>query len=232
MATLRNSINDIYYDASVHHTSFNRNQSFFGNFTFRFMEIPIVGDIVEIPCFIRTQYTSSLTKKDCTLIAPFSNLIDEQSYSTFDTRFKYAITTRYDASMVMQYVDNTTYYVTYGGVMNENFKFIALMSWEFDISDDQHIMPVRPVFRLSYECFEKRDKMQKIICGRCLDAVANSCIRSANRVPEVKVKIIIDDIPFKMKEIQPPSILTTNDELLKLAANHIDSNIYDSGRVF
>jgi len=92
----------------------------------------------------------------------------------------------------------------------------------------------KPLLRLNpYPCLNKEDALQKFICGRWMTAVLGATVDTPSTygLREViepgcsrfeHVKIEIDECPFAIKSTDVPSISVTNEDLLQLAADHID----------
>ena len=218
-----------------------------------YMLIPVTGDNIEIPTMamfsLPTLENKILQKEPIDALAV--NLNNNGGYSTFKSvsaSIRDAFTVLYKNAHLRKLVTvgdpEKAYYGTYGAIFDENFKPIVMLSWELkkiyrdDEQDPFRYKFVRPVLRVAPEVFiNKSNTVERFIINQIIPTALSinylsspSCHRSviyeSNSVNcNTKVKVLIEKIPFIIKETDVPSISTTNEELLDTALNYIDEII-------
>lgn len=191
------------------------------------MEIPVNKEgIFECPTLV-FQKVASISKDADVIVAPFLYGGFPPGYSTFDTNIKYMLCSTWDHQLIPFSVDDKRYYIVNGGIFDSDLKAKALCSWEVDLRDNSSevcsLIKMKPVLRISPECFEKKDTMEKFIAGRLFSQATTAVIPLGG--DDYRIKIIIDDIPFKVKKPDVPSVSTTNEELFELAKEPL--NVYE-----
>lgn len=218
-----------------------------------YMLIPVTGDNIEIPTMamfsLPTLENKILQKESIDALAV--NLNNNGGYSTFKSvsaSIRDAFTVLYKNAHLRKLVTvgdpEKTYYGTYGAIFDENFKPIVMLSWELkkiyrdDEQDPFRYKFIRPILRVAPEVFiNKSNTVERFIINRIIPTALSitylsspSCYRSviyeSNSTDcNTKVKVLIEKIPFIIKETDVPSISTTNEELLGTALNYIDEII-------
>lgn len=191
------------------------------------MEIPVNKEgIFECPTLV-FQKVASISKDADVIVAPFLYGGFPPGYSTFDTNIKYMLCSTWDHQLIPFSVDDKRYYIVNGGILDRNLKAKALCSWEVVLRDNSSelypLIKIKPVLRISPECFEKKDTIEKFIAGRLFSQATTAVIPLDG--DNYRIKIIIDDIPFKVKKPDVPSVYTTNEELFELAKEPL--NVYE-----
>lgn len=191
------------------------------------MEIPVNKEgIFECPTLV-LQKVAGIPKDTDVIVAPFLYGGFPPGYSTFDTNIKYMLCSTWDHHLIPFSIDDKSYYIVNGGILDSDLKAKALCSWEVDLRDNSSrlypLIKMKPVLRISPECFEKKDTMEKFIAGRLFSQATTAVIPLDG--DNYRIKIIIDDIPFKVKKPDVPSVSTTNEELFELAKQPL--NIYE-----
>lgn len=215
-----------------------------------YMLIPVTGDNIEIPIMtmfsLPTLENKILQKEPIDVLAV--NLNNNGGYSTFKSvsaSIRDAFTVLYKKAHLRRLVTvgdpEKTYYGTYGAIFDENFKPIVMLSWELEkICRDDELRPyrykfIRPILRVAPEVFiNKSNTVERFIINQIIPTALSinylsspSCCRnviyeSNSTKCNTKVKVLIEKIPFIIKETDVPSISTTNEELLGTALNYID----------
>lgn len=228
--------------------SINRRVSFTDKFSY--MLIPVTGDNIEIPTMamysLPTLENKILQKEP--IDALVVNLNNNGGYSPFKSvsaSIRDAFTVLYKNAHLRKLVTvgdpEKTYYGTYGAIFDENFKPIVMLSWELKkIYRDDEQRPfkykfTRPVLRVAPEVFiNKSNTVERFIINKIIPTTLSvtylsspsyhrSEIYESNSTNcNTKVKVLIEKIPFIIKETDVPSISTTNEELLDTAVNYID----------
>ena len=215
-----------------------------------YMLIPVTGDNIEIPTMtmfsLPTLENKILQKEPIDALAV--NLNNNGGYSTFKSvsaSIRDAFTVLYKNAHLRKLVTvgdpEKTYYGTYGAIFDENFKPIVMLSWELKkIYRDDELRPykykfIRPILRVAPEVsINKSNTVERFIINQIIPTALSinypsspSCHRSViyesnSTNCNTKVKVLIEKIPFIIKETDVPSISTTNEELLGTALNYID----------
>ena len=218
-----------------------------------YMLIPVTGDNIEIPTMtmfsLPTLENRILQKEPIDALAV--NLNNNGGYSTFKSvgaSIRDAFTVLYKNAHLRRLVTvgdpEKTYYGTYGAIFDENFKPIVMLSWELEkICRDDEQVPfrykfIRPILRVAPEVFiNKSNTVERFIINQIIPTALSinylsspSCHRSViyesnSTNCNTKVKVLIEKIPFIIKETDVPSVSTTNEELLDTALNYIDEII-------
>ena len=218
-----------------------------------YMLIPVTGDSIEIPTMamysLPTLENKILQKEP--IDALVVNLNNNGGYSSFKSAsasIRDAFTVLYKAAHLRKLVTvgdpEKTYYGTYGAIFDENFKPIVTLSWELEkIYRDDEQVPfrykfIRPILRVAPEVFiNKSNTIERFIINQIIPTALSinylsspSCHRSViyesnSTNCNTKVKVLVEKIPFIIKETDVPSISTTNEELLDTAMNYIDEII-------
>ena len=218
-----------------------------------YMLIPVTGDNIEIPTMamysLPTLENKILQKEP--IDALVVNLNNNGGYSSFKSAsasIRDAFTVLYKNAHLRKLVTvgdpEKTYYGTYGAIFDENFKPIVMLSWELkkiyrdDDQDPFRYKFIRPILRVAPEVFiNKSNTVERFIINQIIPTALSviylsspRCYRSViyesnSANCNTKVKVLIEKIPFIIKETDVPSISTTNEELLGTALNYIDEII-------
>lgn len=220
------------------------------SFTYKssYMLIPVTGDSIEIPTMamysLPTLENKILQKEPIDALAV--NLNNNGGYSTFKSvsaSIRDAFTVLYKNAHLRKLATvgdpEKTYYGTYGAIFDENFKPIVMLSWELkkiyrdDEQDPFRYKFISPIIRVAPEVFiNKSNTVERFIINQIIPTALSitylsspifhrSMIHESNS-GNCKVKVLIEKIPFIIKETDVPSISTTNEELLGTALNYID----------
>lgn len=216
-----------------------------------YMLIPVTGDNIEIPTMamfsLPTLENKILQKESIDALAV--NLNNNGGYSTFKSvsaSIRDAFTVLYKNAHLRKLVTvgdpEKTYYGTYGAIFDENFKPIVMLSWELkkiyrdDEQDPFRYKFISPILRVAPEVFiNKSNTVERFIINQIIPTALSitylsspifhrSMIYESNS-GNCKVKVLIEKIPYIIKETDVPSISTTNEELLGTALNYIDEII-------
>lgn len=213
-----------------------------------YMLIPVTGDNIEIPTmamFSLPTLENKILQKE-PIDALVVNLNNNGGYSSFKSvsaSIRDAFTVLYKNAHLRKLVTvgdpEKTYYGTYGAIFDENFKPIVMLSWELkkiyrdDEQDPFRYKFISPILRVAPEVFiNKSNTVERFIINQIIPTALSitylsSSIFHRSMIYEsnsgnCKVKVLIEKIPFIIKETDVPSISTTNEELLGTALNYID----------
>lgn len=216
--------------------------------TDKFFEIPIDGDVFEIPTFAlkplmdrantSEEFPSIITAKLHTdnNTAGYKkaerNLVEVLRESFVQSKLS-----RVDAECGEEKVP---YYGTCGAIFNKDFKPIAMCSWVIEkFSDEFGVYRYRflqPILRINPAAFvHSADSIERLIAKKLI----NYCLMAPKHPPyqwnrgdffvadvdDYPVKVVIEESPFNIRCIDKPSISTTNQQLLQIAIDHIDEVI-------
>lgn len=216
-----------------------------------YMLIPVTGDSIEIPTM--TMYSLPTLENKILQKEPIDTLVvnlnNNGGYSLFKSvsaSIRDAFTVLYKNAHLRKLVTvgdpEKTYYGTYGAIFDENFKPIVMLSWELkkiyrdDDQDSFKYKFIRPILRIAPEVFiNKSNTVERFIINQIIPTALSitylsspifhrSMIYESNS-GNCKVKVLIEKIPYIIKETDVPSISTTNEELLGTALNYIDEII-------
>lgn len=167
-------------------------------------------------------------------------------YKTLDANMKDCLLSGSRQHLIRIEIENNLhYYVTHGAVFDKDFNPVMMMSWTIEKiqsinageEDSYTYTLIRPIIRFSPSCFNKADSMQRYLVNKLLVKSLNKNIKLAywgrdiisffpqcdrQRREGFTLKIEIDECPFSVREIEAPSISTTNESLIQLALDHID----------
>lgn len=212
----------------------------------KYMVIPLNGDALEVPVFaLHTLLSNSYanTKDVDALVVQIDYAGSVSTYKSLDARFRDTMAITYGSTRLLKLDNNGSdiYYSTCGTVFNKDFEPIMMLTWEFtkDTSEmGEEEMPyrwkfARPILRIAPEVLKKSNPVERYIVNRILSTIVDvGCTiyppyRTINGMfvsPDIsfRAKVIIDENPFKLREVDKPSISTTNESLLAIAYEHIE----------
>lgn len=248
MRDLKTAISYCFEGVAADTYSISRSISFTDKSSY--MLIPVTGDNIEIPTMamysLPTLENKILQKEPIdALVVNLNNSGGYSSFKSVSASIRDAFTVLYKNAHLRKLVTvgdpEKTYYGTYGAVFDENFKPIVMLSWELkkiyrdDEQDPFRYKFIRPILRVAPEVFiNKSNTVERFIINRIIPTALSinylsspSCYKSkiyeSNSTNcNTKVKVLIEKIPFIIKEADVPSISTTNEELLSTALNYID----------
>lgn len=220
----------------------NRSRSgYCGNFLWykeavKAMKIPLNVDVVEFPLLIAynslDQFFSEESAPTLMVILACGGV--EDGYATLESNFKYAISHRQTSCKLRKIEakdrnDTIPYLIAYGAVFTEwmqpcMLNTVRLMTEWSEVEGKRKVVDWEPILRLSPICWSLNDSMSRLLTGKYLREIIQSdplwCYWDG--FPRKKIKVEIEEIPFDIISPEAPSILTTNQELLQTAIDHID----------
>lgn len=246
MASLDSVISAIFADSNsnsqIRRQYYNRNTSNIPITVKKYMEIPIDSDVFELPLFAFEDFKKMHQDKKIgdVIVASLYSCGQTSDYKSLDSIMKDTLSTYFNRHLCKVQIPNSpnVYYATFGAVFDENFTPLMMLSWimERRVHEEGVIkyQYKKPLLRLNpYPCLNKEDALQKFICGRWMTTalgtrVGTPFIYNCQDFIETgyfsfeHVKIEIDECPFVIRGTDVPSISVTNENLLQLAADHID----------
>lgn len=215
-----------------------------------YMVIPISSENIEIPLMaldLSTIESQIRAKGDIdAIVVNLNNIGGYTSYKSVSAAIRDVFSTTYHNVRLRKIISirdpEKTYYGTYGAIFDENFKPVVMLSWEMKrIHQDDENNPIkfkfiRPILRVAPEVLiNKSNVIERFIINQIIPtsltltyisspSIFRTTIYEENDRDE-KVKVIIEDIPFVVREADVPSVSTTNKELLDIASNYIDEMV-------
>lgn len=251
MRDLKTAISYCFECVASNAYSINRSISFTDKSSY--MLIPVTGDNIEIPTMamysLPTLENKILQKEPIdALVVNLNNNGGYSSFKSVSASIRDAFTILYKNAHLRKLVTvgdpEKTYYGTYGAIFDENFKPIVMLSWELkkiyrdDEQDPFRYKFIRPILRVAPEVFiNKSNTVERFIINQIIPTALSITYLSSPSFYDckiydsnsyncnTKVKVLIEKIPFIIKETDVPSISTTNEELLGTALNYIDEII-------
>ena len=244
MASLNSVISSIFNDDCSNSMIRRQHRSGISPITFeKYMEIPISSDVFELPLFAFEDFKKMHQDKKIgdVIVASLYSCGQTSNYKSLDSIMKDTLSTPFDKHLCRVLIPGSpaVYYATFGAIFDENFTPLMMLSWIMERRvHEEGLIKYRykkPLLRLNpYPCLNKEDALQKFICGKWMTTAlganvytpsAYGCrnfIEQSGNLSFNHVKIEIDECPFVIKGTDVPSISVTNEDLLQLAAEHID----------
>lgn len=207
------------------------------------MIIPTNEDIIEIPVFVCSKFSSQVYAKN-NYEAMVVNLskYDFPSYKTIPSKMKEALLSGFLSSnpLIIKSTGESSkdYFATCGAIFNEEFNPVMMLLWQFqkeiseDTTDRIKYKFLQPILRVSPSVFiYKNDSVMRYIINKIVTetlkvgpvvspASSNLYLRDTHTTYNIKVEI--SPFHFEMKKVACPSISTTDKELLNVALENID----------
>ena len=215
----------------------------------RYLEIPLNRDIIEIPLFALDVFIDAVKDGGCdadAIVTVLKTTDCVTGYKTLDRSMKDILYENYNVSKLIK-IDLTKdnnpliYYGTCGAVFDKDFNPLVVCMWQIEqcIQEDEDDAAfkykfLRPVIRIHPDVYLRRsDSMERFIAGKML----NTCLQWENfqAPPSWKLnssfltsdsgytaRAEIDEFSFVIHDTSSPSISTTNQQLLRLALDHIE----------
>lgn len=246
MRDLKTAISYCFECVAADNYSISRSISFTDKSSY--MLIPVTGDNIEIPTMaiysLPTLENKILQKEPIdALVVNLNNNGGYSSFKSVSASIRDAFTVLYKNAHLRKLVTvgdpEKTYYGTYGAIFDENFEPIVMLSWELkkiyrdDDQDSFRYKFIRPILRVAPEVFiNKSNTVERFIINQIIPTALSVTYLSSpifhrsmvyeSNSGNCKVKVLIEKIPFIIRETDVPSISTTNEELLGTALNYID----------
>lgn len=203
-----------------------------------YMTVPLTSDYIEVPVFLMNALPY-YPKYDAIVTPLFARGL-YSPYKSVPNNIRNALGcnySQYHLQRVSLEGDQDIYYGTYGAIFNKDFVPIMMLTWEIEKVPSQTTLykykVAKPVLRVTPEVFRKSNAVEKYIVNRIIPEVlslsvdypyVNNSFFYNHTYDEVapRIKVIIDDCPYKLRHTEAPSFSTTNRELLKLALDNLD----------
>lgn len=205
----------------------------------KYMEIPVDSDVFEVPLFAFHKFCNMLDKgiNANTIVAALYSCGAESSYKSIEAIMRNVLYATFDSHLSKIQIDGTSniYYATMGAVFDKDLNPLMVMSWQMERQNDERepYSFKRPILHITPISFvRKEDPVQRFLVGKMLTTALDMDIPEPylftdrlhfkTNESSFKIKVEIDDCPFNIKGVDVPSISVTNENLLQLAAEHID----------
>lgn len=214
----------------------------------RYMVIPIDKERFEVPAFalyaLDKAYPSQNTSFE-EIVVKLNYVGVNSYYKTMDAAIRDALVNAY-SSIRLHRLPRTgdperTYYATQGGIFDDDFNPVMLLTWELERVPNItslrgfDYMFRKPILRVIPEVIiNKSNALERYIVNKILPNVLNiySISRpfmslpfftaSNNTTTDFKPKVVIEKIPFEIKNASVPSISTTDEDLMKVALDNLE----------
>lgn len=244
MANLSSVIRSIFYTSykySAVARQWMRNPSYPSNVR-KYLEIPIHSDVFELPLLAFQGFLNMLALEDTAdvIAVNLRPCSQTSSYKSLESIMKDVLSTPLQEHMCKVQIEGcpNIYYTTFGAVFNEDLKPLMMLSWVMERKPDEDgtmkYYFKKPLLRLDpYSCIAKEDPLQRFLAGKMLTTTLDANIDipvlynhrhfiTILHRENLHAKAEIDECPFIIRETDVPSVSTTNESLLQLAADHID----------
>lgn len=137
--------------------------------------------------------------------------------------------------------DVGSYYCSFGAIYDNDLYPVMMCSWimqkvrDEDNPDVYTLGLVKPILRVDPQVFiNKGNTVERYIVNKIVPTVLSlGSVRECYNVPirfstmdrRYDIKVEIDKCPFRITKPVVPTIETTNDALIQVAIDHIDSNV-------
>lgn len=210
----------------------------------KFMEIPISGDLFEVPAFAMNKLSYDANDPVEKIVVRLNTRNITTGFRTLNKTLEFTFEEAFEQTRLLKVSENPNYYGTVGAVFNRDFEPIFMCSWMLQrhFRDDlQYYELLYPIIRVSPDCFMNPvtpiDRLvSKKLLVEALDMNALTCSKFLEDQPNYErmdfrpsLKIIIEDFPFPIIEADVPSISTTNKVLLQTIMDNIEdfNYVYD-----
>lgn len=214
----------------------------------KFFEIPIDGDVFEIPTFALKPLMDRINapgELPSVITAKLHTDNNTAGYKKAERNLVEILRESFVESKLCRVdaecgEEKVPYYGTCGAIFNKDFNPIAMCSWIIEkFSDELGVYRYRflqPILRIDPAAFvHGADSIERLVAKKLI----NYCLMSPKHPPyqwnrgvcfiadedDYPVKVVIEESPFNIRCVDKPSISTTNQQLLQIAIDHIDEVI-------
>lgn len=214
----------------------------------KYMVIPIDKERFEIPAFALYALDKAYPSQNVTFeeIVVKLNYVGVNSYyKTMDAAIRDALVHAYSSTRLHRLPrtgdPERTYYVTQGGIFDNDFNPVMLLTWELEKVPNTtslrgfDYMFRKPILRVIPKVIiNKSNALERYIVNKILPNVLNIYSISKpymslpfftannNITTDFKPKVVIEKIPFEIKKADVPSVSTTNETLMKVALDNLE----------
>ncbi len=218
---------------------------------YKYMEIPIDRDEeeFEIPCVALNQFGNLVTSNSETKYSKLVVRIYSRNYTpyyrTLNRNLQEILSTNIEGTSLIKTqlnpgVSNSDYYYgCLGSIFDKHLNPLFLCTWKIKriktaIENEDNYEFIKPVIRICSDVFtDQSDALQRFLSKKFPILALSSSItppmlnrnRFINRENPCKPMVIIDNIPFNIKEAEIPSISTENKNLIQIAIDNINEII-------
>lgn len=243
--TLLSSVRDLFNGGTAYGSGYNVNTE--DSIVVKYMEIPLHGDVFEVPILALIAFEDSLDR--LTGASPDAMVIKLNTdhrvsiYKSLERNMRDILIDPFVEHRLIPIKvpegDRTIiYYGTQGAIFKEDLTPMMLCSYLIErvaVDGGVKYKILKPVLRITPTVYMHRTlPMEKFIINKMLPACLEDVVELPynnlfsrglflpfDRSREI-VKVEIDTFPFVVRQSDTPSISTTNQQLLQLAIDHID----------
>lgn len=215
----------------------------------RYLIIPSAGATVEIPLFVLQEYAEIIRTKTPDCISVELRCSNHTSpYTTFDRIIKDVLLDNFHTHGLVKLLGKDgstqhTYYGTKSALFSETLEPFMMCTWLLETKQTKNTQtPVfktcllKPIIRVSPSFFlAKPDNVGRFILKKMIPLLLKRNVYYPNyynsilsNIPNNSYtpRLIIEKIPFELKQVDIPSISTTNESLLNLVQSNIEDMDY------
>lgn len=214
-----------------------------------YLEIPIKGDIFEVPVvatlpFINMTLTGT-DNADAICVALY-NTDKKAKYTTPDRNMRDILKADWKQNhlvciLIEQDNNVTKYYGGHGVLLGENRTIIAMLSWQIrrlkTTCDDGTLATkyqfVKPILRINPLCFKDSNPMLKWCANKLFKTGLServiapylSTMHHTFKLMDIESmtpSIVLEESPFNIRIPDVPDVLTTREDILQPIIDHID----------
>ena len=207
----------------------------------KYMEIPVNTDTFELPTMAFFNFMDSVIENpsiEAVIVQLYSKGCIPY-YKTLNRYMQDVLQCRFTIDRLVSLpIPNSDkkYYGTNGAVFDEDFNVLMMCSWlikreKSEVTDKYLYYPVRPILRISPECFiYQDDSMTRFLAKKLVTESLTTHIGIPSEFfvsgmdsnATWKVKAEIDECPFQIKSSDTPSVSISDSSLLQIVSDHID----------
>ena len=212
--------------------------------TVKYLEIPINKDVIEVPMFIFRKFRYALSHNLDTDAEAIAVRIETRNhisrYKSLERSMQDLLLDSYQSKLVRVPIENrdgtSIYFCTHGAVFSPVFEPLFLCSWQLQKIEEGNYKLLKPVIWMHPSVYtDNTDKMAKFLASKVVSyALSNSISVNYSDVTSSRIlsydrlyypQVVIGKCPFVLRDMETPSISTTNEELLQIAIDHKDELI-------
>lgn len=240
MRSLESIIRGCYGDIEARYSTIRT--GWYSSEMIKYIVVPISDDIIEVPV-MALHAIDRATELPDDLVIEVRETSARSSYKTIDSSIRDSLGRQYGPfvgliKLPSKDTDVMQYYATKGAIFDLDLKPVVIFTWKLKkvITDETTqgytYRYVKPILRISPEIIRNKDNtVKRYISNKIIPAALS--IRVIDPTPSARsvlssrcafhsIEIIIDELPFKLRKPNIPSISTTNRQLLDIAIDNIE----------
>lgn len=214
----------------------------------KYMVIPTDKETFEVPVFALYAFDKENPNPNAVfdgIIIKLNYVGVRNYYKTLDAAVRDRLTSAFSCSRLTRLPlvgdPERAYYITQGAIFDEDFNPVMMLTWEICKKPRSNsiqafdYMFVKPILRIIPEVvINKSNALERYIVNKIMPATlsiysvsrphidSTSFAVSNSSYSTYKPRVVIEKIPFEIKETDVPSISTTNEDLMKVALDNLE----------